>query len=261
MSDVVVKGPSSVQALANEFWGEMDSGDFKIPRVSIGQPTTKQAKGKPGHFNYSNGKSIELIENVKLILPKKTRVLYQGNNRARCKSDNFYQPSAYVQDPISNDCLKCPAAQWGDRDRVKVALAEELQVKDVEKPLCSETYNLLMADGNWMPFWANFQKAQLKIVGEQLFSRLRYDYNHVPPYGVAFDMRLKKIENGMNSYYTVTFDSFRVLDSYEPGAKLYQALSKRAQEILAQEHENMDRAHDQAASEPPGFDANEEIPF
>lgn len=261
--DLTVKPESTLAQINNDFWGGMETKDFGIPHVRIGQPTTKDNKGKSGHFNYSNGKSVEMIESVKLIVPKKTRVLYQGEGRARCKSDNYYHPSGYVKDPISNNCMTCPASQWGENDPTKVALARELGVKDVNKPLCNETFNLLMADQNWMPFFAQFQKTQLKLVSEQLFSRIRYDYNHVPPYAVAFDMRLKKIQSGMNNYYVVQFDSFRVLDEYGPGEKLYNSFSSRVQEILARDHETMDTQYDKAKDVTPemGFDPNEEIPF
>lgn len=259
MSDLVKK-ETGLQQIQSDFWGEMSSADFKIPRMSIGQPTTKAATGKSGHFNFSSGKSVELLTNVKLILPKKTRVLYAGNNRARCKSDNYYQPSKFVPNPISSNCLTCPAAQWGE-DNQKAEIAAEVGAKDVNKPLCTETYNLFMADEQWMPFWANFQKTQLKIVGEQLFTRLRYEYGHVPPYGVAFNMSLKKIESGMQNYFNVVFSDFRVLEDYGPGKTLYNMYSQRAQEMLAQEHEQMDKAHDKEKEAIPVFDQDEPIPF
>lgn len=266
MSKDLTTGSTDLAQVNQDFWGNMETKDFGIPHVSIGQPTTKSKKGKPGFFNYSNGKSVERIDNVKLIVPTKTRVLYQGEGRARCKSDNYYHPSGFVKDPISQNCMTCPASQWGDRDPAKLKIAAELNVKDVEKPLCTETYNLMMADGNWMPFFAQFQKTQIKVVSEQLFSRIRYDYNRVPPYAVAFDMSLRKVESGNNNYYTVVFDCFRVVDDYKRGEDLYLAFSKRAHEILAKDHETMDQRHDQAKDVTPfssgdGFNPDEEIPF
>jgi hypothetical protein len=243
-----------------DFWSatNLDQSDFAIPRITIGQANT--TKGKPGYFNYNSGSSVEEMKGCKILVPRKTRVLYgKGiNSRSRCKSDNFYNPSKHVEHPISSSCVSCYAAQWGDAPE-KVTLAKELGANDVNKPLCAETYNILMADGSWNMFFISFQKTQLKLVQEKLFSRLQSEFAGIPPYAVGFDMKLERIQsaNG-NVYYSTVFDNFRTVDDYDVGEKLWRQYSTRAEDILSTQHEGMDTEKDVT---PQGIDYNEEVPY
>lgn len=265
MSNIIPKDQET--ALANEFWDGFDNADLKIPHVSVGQPTTKAEKGKPGHFNYSIGKSVVEVTGVKMILLKKGRVLYAGDGPARCKSDNYYQPSSHIKQPPANDCLMCPLAEWGVNDQ-KELMRDQLRLKantDLNKPLCTEGFNILMADENWLPFWFKAQKTQMKVVSEQLLARLRYDFHGKPPYAVSFDMRLRLNEGGGNKYYSCVFENFKAIEDYSMGANLYRALSKRAEDMLARDHEAMDEAHRAKDVSPrtdvPMPSVDEEIPF
>lgn len=229
-----------------DFWQNtnIDQTDFSIPRCTIGQKSTE--KGKPGMFNFNNGTSVESMPKCTLIVPRKTRVLYgpTTGSPSRCGSDDFYQPAQRYDKPISQNCLSCFAAQWGD-DPAKVALAKELNRQDPYKPLCSETYNLLLADQNGSPFFISFQKTQLKLVQEKLFSRLRHEFGRIPPYQVNFDMTLEKLTNANGqTYYSVVFDNF-VATEDEYGTNLYMMFSKRAGDILAQQHQQMDDDKDE----------------
>jgi len=259
--------PEDFASASEEFWGDsnLDKNDFAIPRVSIGQATSKS--GEPGHFNYNNGQSFKTLQQVRLIVPKKTRVLY-GDGASRCKSDNFVQPSPFVKNPISSSCAYCPAAQWGDDDEEKMALAKELGVQEGQryKPLCNETYNLLMADQYWSPFFISFQKTQLKVVQEKLFSRLKA--MRKPPYVVAFDMELNKVTGTNKLYYTVDFLNFTELSDEDVsiGQGIYKQFKDTAEGLLAQQHEEMDQSHKSSEApmpdaEPPNFDDSEGIPF
>lgn len=261
---------NDLKGMANEFWGStnLDRSDFAIPRVSLGQPTSKV--GEPGHFNFNNGESRKEMLKCKLVVPQKTRVLY-GSGASRCKSDNFVEPSPFVSNPVSSSCMTCPASQWGDDDPVKQMLGDELGIDagQLYKPLCNETYNLLMADEKWQPFFIGFQKTQLKVVQEKLFSRLQS--LGIPPYMVEFDMTLEKITGDRTVYYSVKFDNFKQCneEDAEIGRGLYGQYSKRAQEILSKQHEEMDENHrkesvpmpDDEYPHVPEMDEVEEMPF
>lgn len=258
--------PKDFQGLADDFWGSsnLDKSDFAIPRVSIGQPTSK--KGEPGHFNYNNGTSVRFIKGCKLIVPQKTRVLY-GNSASVCKSDNSIEPSSFVREPISKNCMSCYASSWGDDIPEKIELAKKLGVKEGEwnKPLCTETYNLLLADEKWQPFFIAFQKTQIKVVQEKLFSRLKA--MRVPPYIVSFDLSLAKITGNNQVYYSAVFEEFKEVSKEEQkiGHDLWAAYSKSAQTILSNQHEAMDQEHRKVESIPtdgaPMPDYDEPLPF
>lgn len=253
--------PVDPREAASDFWGNsnLESKDFAIPRVTIGQATT--SKGEPGKFNFNSGVSLDSMPGCKLIVPTKTRVLYNGDGPARCRSDNSYQPSQSISAPISDNCLTCFAAQWGTDDPAKIALADELRVQEGQrnKPLCAETYNLLMADKDWNLFFIAFQKSQLKIVSEKLFSRIKS--MGLPGYMVSFDMDLQRITGGGKTYYSVVFDNFQETDD-ETGKEIYAQWSRRAQDELAKQHDTMDREKVVTPTdESPMPDYDEEVPF
>src|SRR5690606_28313908 len=135
------------------------------------------------------------------------------------------------------------------------------------KPMCKETYNLMMVDGENRPFIISFQGTNLKVVSEKLFSRLKYQ--KLPPFHVAFDMKLFRTEDRQgNGYYNVAFENFREASDKELMTELYQSYRQRAQAIVSEQHESMDRAHDaeprdvsEVSHGAPDFDSNEELPF
>jgi hypothetical protein len=230
----------------------MDQKDFTIPRVDLVQPTSKKYDAKLiGSFVFNTGETVPMFKGCKLIVPTKTRVLYAGEGRARCKSDNFYAPSEHVKNPVSSNCLTCPASDWGQND-VKDGIAREVKPRnyDANKPLCNETYNLLMADESWNLFFIKFQKSQLGLVNKKLFTRLRYNYGKDAPYTVAFDMVPVKTD----TYYVVEFENFRVIpdDQKQIAQDCYMQWSKRAGDVLKTQHEEMDLSkHDLSDDEPP----------
>lgn len=242
----------------DDFWGGMGSEDFAIPLVHIGQPTS-QKKGKIGHFNYNNGASYESLGGCTLISPQKTRVLYAGlQGKARCSSDNFHNPSSRIANPVSANCLNCYASQWGE-DPLKMKLASEigLKVANSNAPLCKETYNLLMADGNGKLFFIAFQSTALKEVKEKLFSRLKFDFGGNSPYAVHFDMALEEIKDKNGKYYLPIFNNFEVWDPERiaHNKNLYLGYSGgKATQVLASAHEHMDDEWDKKTND-------DEIPF
>ena len=248
---------------SQDYWGETNLGqsDFAIPRVKIGQPTSD---GEAGKFLFNNGQALDALLGVKLIVPRKTRVLYHGRGRARCKSDDFFKPSSYVVNPVSSNCQTCFASAW-DESEEKARLAAEIGAKDLNKPLCNETYNLLCADMDWNLFFISFQKTQLTIVKEKLFSRLRSFGK--PAFEMMFDMKLVLNQGAGRKWYSVVFDNFLPANSPEKGRALWAEYSKVAQQILSEQHEAMDKEKD--VSEPwptendhaPSFNTDEELPF
>lgn len=223
------------------FWEGMDPSEFAIPYVSIGQPLTKKG-GKHGEFNYNNGNMVKELKNCKLLRVLKTRVLFGKSftDPSLCSSDDFYVPSPRVKDPVSASCLNCVAAQWGDDIPEKAALAKRLWGKNIDrKPMCAETYNLLMADENNNPFFIKFQKTHLKIAQEKLFSRLKFGFVGTNPYLVAFDMKTKEEGQG---YFVPVFENFHLLEGDEAvrADAAYRAYAAGAHNALAKEHEAMD---------------------
>lgn len=252
------RGPDK---LSTEFWDGLDVGTIRPPHVTLGQPMTDASRGKPGNWNYSTGNSVPEILSVKLILVKKGRVLFNGNARARCKSDNFHEPSRYVEQPISHSCITCPAKDW-QVNPIKQGIAKELNLRantDLNKPLCTESLSLLLADSDWLPFWGKFMKTQIKVVSQQLLTRIRYNFFKEPHWGVSFDMRTNLVQGAGSKYYSAVFENFKVLspEEQDKGKALVQMFSKRAEEILSEEHEAMDVKHDAEAP----LEASEEIPF
>lgn len=239
--------PADPRALSTMFWKDMSQEDFSVPRVVLAQGMGKH-KLSQGKFVYNTGTILPSLEGCKLIVPTKTRVLYNFNNKARCSSDNFYQPSQRIANPVSESCLTCPVGTWGESD-LKNKIAEEIKPKSYNpnKPLCNETYNLLMADKNWNLFFIGFQKTQLKAVSEKLFTRLRHSFGGNAPFHVSFDIT----SHPVGEYYNVEFNNFKLLDEDEraKGAEAYQNWHDRAQGVLARQHKEMDDAKE------------EEIPF
>lgn len=225
------------------FWGDMSPSDFAIPRVDIGQPTSEREAGR---FNYNTGASLETMPGCKLLVPRKTRVLYRSAMKAsRCASDDYYKPAERVKAPISQSCMTCFAADWGD-DEPKKQLAEEIgKTGNINPPLCKETYNLLMLDADNHPFFIKFQGTQLKVVQEKLFSRLKFDHSKVPPHLVQFDMALGLVIKPGTKYYTTEFSNFEVSDeeSHETIDMFRNKFASLAQDILAKQHEQMDKEH------------------
>ncbi len=238
MNDIV-----DPRTLAAGFWNSLTADDFSAPVVSIGQGTG--TKGLPGNFIFNSGDQKPVLLNCKLLHAKKGRVLYSAKSASLCGSDDFYVPAARHKDKMSEQCMTCPLQQWGDNElkqQVKKNFGLSM-VNNLEKPMCNETYNLLMADENCNPFFISFSKTQLKVVSEKLLSRLRMGFGQYAPFLVAFDMSLvKKTGPGM-SYYTTVFDNFRpIVDGGEAArvTDLYQGWANKAADVLARQYEEMD---------------------
>ena len=228
--------------LAAGFWSSLSIEDFSAPMVSIGQGTG--SKGLPGNFIFNSGDQKPALLNCKLLHAKKGRVLYSSKSRSLCGSDDFYKPAARHENKMCTDCQGCPLQAWGSNPRkeeVKKQFGLEM-VKDLEKPMCHETYNLLMADENCNPFFISFQKSQLKIVSEKLLSRIRMSFGNYTPFLVAFDMSLIKKQGPGVSYYTTVFENFRpvVGEEAEKMASIYTAWSTKAADVLAKQYEESD---------------------
>lgn len=270
MSDLVPR-PETQLAVANDnFWGDMDQSDFAVPTVFLAQGTS--AKGEVGKFNYNNGSAFSKLEGVSLLVPSKTRTLFAGKGKAtRCGSDNFHVPSPRYQNPISTNCMTCYAAQWGD-DLDKVNLADELGVKkDINPPLCQQTYSMMFLDAGGFPFFMDFRSSALKVVQEKLLSRLRMGFSKSHPTAVLFDMVVNRAESKNGVYFEVGFENFRIAseDRQKLGLEMYNNYSKRAQSIRSDQIAKMDEETEAKAAKevpwpeapPPGPDTTDEIPF
>jgi hypothetical protein len=235
------------KTMAQNFWSHLSAEDFSAPIVSIGQGTGN--KGLPGHFIFNSGDQKPELKNCKLIHVKKGRVLYSSKSRSLCGSDDFYRPAARHENKMSVDCNSCQLKEWGAND-IKESVKKRHgldMVKDLEKPMCHETYNLLMADENCNPFFISFAKTQLKVVSEKLLSRLRMGFGSYAPFLVAYDMSLVKQQGNGVSYYSVAFNNFRPVEGKEAAdvTALYQAWASKAAEVLARQYQESDLAHEE----------------
>lgn len=261
------------KTLAKDFWEDMDATDFKIDRVIVGQKSSKNPSYVKGEFNFMSGSSTPIVKECKLVVPTKGRVLYGGpKGKALCGSDNFMDPSPRFETPVSSSCMECPLKDW-DFNEDKSHWAKRLDTPhkpDLEKPLCQESYTMLMATSDWSPFFMSFQKSQIQLIKKQLLSVLRTKWMGTAPFHVAFDMGLKDEGN----WYSVTFSNFREASSPEMGTAMYQEWKARAAGAAAKQYEDMDKAKETSgeatkASEPPlpgegdapHWDSDEEIPF
>jgi hypothetical protein len=272
MSNIIQRGSNQV-ATGGGFWDEFDAKDFEPPLVTIGQPSSK--KYKEGLFNFNTGLAVESIKSCKLIVAKKGRVLFDGKG-ATCASDNHHVPSARIKEPISQSCQGCFAAQWGESEE-KNELHKRLKLTfGRDKPICAETYNLIIADQDNSPFIITLMKAQLEVVKKKLFSRLRFEFAGVNPWLVSFDLGLEKGQ-GVGNYYVVSFNNFNKVATDEvPGLNsLHLSLSNRAQTILSDGFEKAEearKAKEESTPAPPpwedetrdaraDFPTDDEMPF
>lgn len=272
MSDLVPKQDNAIAtADPSGFWGEMESSDFAIPSVTIGQGTS--VKGVVGEFNFNNGSHTKTIVGVSLLVPSKTRTLFAGKGKpTRCGSDNFHTPSQRYQNPISQSCLTCYAAAWGRDDDDKRQLHGLLGVKkDVNQPLCQQTYSMMFLDSDGNPFFMDFRSSALKIVQEKLLSRLRMGFSRTHPTAVQFDMAIFRNDGKEGAFYEPVFDNFRISDFGRSAiaSGLYSQYSKRAQSLRSDQIAKMDEATAKASEFQPneapmdaaGFDPSEDVPF
>lgn len=237
MSNLTKVGAPSV----SDFWGEMDSKDFAIPSVLVGQPTS--SKGKVGEFNYNNGFSVPTLKGVSLLVPSKTRRMFAGKGKpTRCGSSNFHTPDERYENPVAKNCMSCGAAEWEMND-TKAALIKEIGARhDGVRPLCDQTYTLLFVDENGVPFFMDFRGAALKVIQEKLFSRIRLQFSTVPAYAVQFDMNLKRVDAKQGVYYETVFDNFVIgaEERAEACENLYNMYSKRAANLREDQIKKMD---------------------
>lgn len=272
MSDLVPK-PDNAIAVADpsSFWSEMESSDFAIPSVTIGQATS--SKGAAGEFNFNSGATTKKIVGVSLLVPSKTRTLFAGKGRpTRCGSDNFHVPSPRYEKPVSQSCLSCYAAMWGREDEEKRQLHSLLGIKkDVNQPLCQQTYSMMFLDGDGNPFFMDFRSSALKIVQEKLLSRLRMGFSRTHPTAVEFDMEISRNDGKQGVFYEPEFTNFRI-SAPERAAialNLYGQYSKRAQSLRSEQIAKMDEAtakeadfqYNQPPADTAGFDPSEDVPF
>lgn len=244
MSDLVPKSGSIVVAPPADFWGEMAADDFAIPSVQIGQGTS--SKGVIGEYNFNSGHHQKSLLGVSLIVPNKTRTLFAGKGQpTRCGSDNFHTPSPRYTNPISTNCGTCYAQAWGKEDDDKRALHALLNIKkDLNVPICQQTYSLMFLDGEGQPFFMDFRSSSLKIVQEKLLSRLRMGFSKAHPACVQFDMGVFRNDGKTGVFFEPTFDNFRVSDPDRMalGVSMYEQYSKRAQALRSEQIAKMDEA-------------------
>lgn len=251
MSNIISK-PSGVLA-GHE---NLDASDYRPPKVTIGQPTSK-TEGAAGKFVFSTGEMRESLLTIVPLLATKTRVLYGegfGKKSARCGSDNFFTPASRIENPVCTKCAEksgskievvCPAAKWGDRHEDKALVAEKLGVKNTFKPLCTESVNLLLMDKDGMlPFWLQLQKTQIEIAQKQLFTA--YMMRGLPFYAASIDIKLQRISNERGNYYQVWFSNITKLsdDAASKFEGIYNVFSGRAERDLASLHADQDKEND-----------------
>lgn len=258
-----------------DMFGNLDQTDFVTPRCTIGQPT---GKGTPGKFNFNNGATYDKLSGVVMLVPSKRRFLGAKDNKVACASDNFYDPSARIQSPICGQCaeldfitkkpvLSCFAAAWGE-DPAKDNLAKKLGVNlPGKKPLCQETYELLLWSEETGPFTATFSKTQINIISEKWLSRLRISRR--PIYASSIDLNLDKMASPA-VYYSLRLDNFKEVtgDLLAELKNTYEVFKPKADKIVTDTYEKM--AEEKKEQDPfrlptpdytPAFDSNDEIPF
>lgn len=250
MSNIV-----DTKQLASGFWDKLSADDFSAPLVSIGQATSQ--KGLPGKFNFSSGENRDAMPGCKLIAVKKTRILYSNKSRSLCGSDDFYHPAPRHPQNFSPDCINCPLQAW-DENPMKREVNERftLGVKNYEKPMCHEAYNLLMVDEKNNPFIISFQKTQLKVVQTKLFTRLKQQFKDYPPFHVAFDMSLQKVQGPGITYYTTVFDNFRPVekDQADEISAIYAAWKDNFSSVVDRQHQESDERYDRGETAARSFE-------
>lgn len=126
---------------------DLTQDDFTIPRIKLLNASSKECKeqtAKPGlFFNILEGSSFENARVVPLKVWKGMSNFPQGEERPICRSNNAFEPSKSIENPVSSACghvVKCRwqplclAAQW------KECPGDE---KDTP-PACTRKYTLLL---------------------------------------------------------------------------------------------------------------------
>lgn len=254
MSNIIQKPSGAVTLHGHE---NLDASDYRPPKVTIGQPTSK-TEGAAGKFVFSTGEMREQLLEVVPILATKTRVLYAkdyGKKAARCSSDNFFSPADRIQDPVCGQCAErvgnktevvCPAAKWGDKHEDKAEVARKLGMPNSFKPLCAESVNILLIDKDGLlPYWLTLQKTQIEVAQKQLFTA--YMMRGLPFYAASIDIKLQKISNSNGTWFQVWFSNINKLENHEKFEGIYRMFSGRAEKDLAELHREADEANSEEA--------------
>ena len=184
--------------------------DLVIPRVSVGQPTSRE--GTPGRLRSNlTGDERETIDLVVLRV-QRGKVLWSATlgEDPMCKSNDGLVPAASVEHPQSDVCCEvrgphlrpvCPAATW----RPKPGNGGRM-----EPPACRDTYTVIALDlATETPFLMALHGSGLRAVRVLRTILLQ---RHINIYDAACTLRLRKQTNGKGSYYVPEFTDIRLVD-------------------------------------------------
>jgi hypothetical protein len=267
----------AITYLADEFTAD------KLVKFTVGQGSPE--KGKVGHFNGSDGRSLETIENVSFISKNPSRALFYGygarNKNARCASDDAINPATdrlELQPLTSKEmggCAECPMGMWSsdgqERDiwasELKEKLAKELGYKNFEssKPLCQYIENLLFLDDTGAPFVLQVAKhnskesERLMTLVKTLAMRMK-----APGWALQFTLGLKPID-GPGNRHLITFSQSKdwkslSLEQAKDRQFTVKLLKSSGQKMIADKHAAQDAQHFKEARETQPQES-QEVPF
>lgn len=268
-----------VQFNNDDFFGEtITEESFRPPRVSLGQPSSQNKKA--GCFNFPDGRAVDRLENLVLIKPTQSRVLYGKTfqSPALCGSDNYFNPADRFENPPQTNCKICPLSGFGDVDEKKeFADKHGLSITNFERPMCKASYDLILAeycgDGVFKPFLISFQGASRAPLEKKLLSTIKMWDNSIPKCAVMFDMKAVNASSGKGNFYLPDFGNFRVADDVQAATNIYKTFSGIAAELFAQDNQNSDEEKEKEAkpvdegyfsdvdNNPPSVADDDEIPF
>lgn len=225
-------------------------------------------KENAGKFVFSDGTVLDKIEGVSLIAWRMSRSFWQGKGKPRiCFSDNYYEPSPSVDNPVSASCQRCPAAVYGRETPEKNQLATRfdlnLQPSKMKGELCAECHDLLLMDKNRVPFIMQFKGTSKIALENKLKAQIKKAQGQkVPACCVEFDIVSEQRQSkGGDDYFAVDLDNFRLADDPSDNISAYNVYSQAAQNIVQNmhdEHATMDK--EQTVNEV-GVDPQDNIPF
>ena len=234
-------------------------------------------KENAGKFVYSDGTVTAKIESVSLLSWQMSRSFFQGPGKPRiCWSDDFYNPSLSVENPVNEDCTSCFAAVYArttpEKDRFAKEKELNLRPDQLKNSLCTGINDIVMLGSDKIPFIIQFKGTAAMALNQKLKPQLKKaKAQGVPMCCVEFDIiaQQKKSKSG-DDYFTMDLDNFRYSENPAASVEAFNIFSAAAKEFVSKmhkEHSDMDSK----ASVPPGseipmpeeppFDSSDEIPF
>jgi len=267
MSENLPIDPSTIN---DHFFGDsFGAEDFAPPRVILGQAMTQDKN--EGVFHYPDGREVEEILGLVLLVPSKSRVLYRSKGQpSLCRSDNSFTPSERIENPVSASCQTCFASDFGnEQEKITLCKANGMTAKNPTNPLCKMSYDMVFAGKDRKPFKMSFQGSALKVVKEKLFTPIRSFGQGVPSPAIEFDMKINKLSGGDGHYYQAVFSNFRPAEDRDVCVALYQQFAKSASKMFADEYDQRDADNKEkdVNQEPPlenyapTFDNKDTVPF